>query len=107
MKSGRVTPGYELTRQGLERGKVHFVLAAADLSPRRLQALTRVAGERHVPLVVEGTSRELGALLDRGATGVVGITHRSLARGMAAELPSPRSEAGVEKKEEGVRRGAR
>jgi len=86
VKAGRVTPGFTLTRQGLRRGEVGFVLAAHDLAPRRLEALVRAAGERGIGLVVGWSRVELGSLLDRGATGAVGITDRALARGMAACL---------------------
>lgn len=84
VKAGRVTPGFELTRKGLASGEVGFVLAARDLPPRRLEALTRAARERRVTVLVGWTRVELGSLLDRGATGVVGVTDRSLARGMQA-----------------------
>jgi ribosomal protein L7Ae-like RNA K-turn-binding protein len=84
VKAGRVTPGFSLTRQGLESGEVGFVLAARDLAPRRLEALARVAARRGVTLIVAWSQVELGSFLDRGATGAVGITDRSLARGMAA-----------------------
>ena len=83
VRSGRLTPGFALTRKGLAAGEVHFVLAADDLAPRRLEALRRAAREAGVPLVEGGTRAELGALLDRGATGAVGITDAALARGMA------------------------
>jgi ribosomal protein L7Ae-like RNA K-turn-binding protein len=86
VKAGRVTPGFTLTRQGLQRGQVGFVLAARDLAPRRLEALARTAAERRVGLVVAWSRVELGALLDRGATGAVGVTDRALARGMTACL---------------------
>lgn len=82
VKSGRVIPGYELTRQGLARGDVAFVLAARDLAPRRLEALARDARERGIGMLVDWTRLELGGLLDRGSTGAAGITDRSLARGM-------------------------
>jgi ribosomal protein L7Ae-like RNA K-turn-binding protein len=84
VKAGRVTPGFQLTRQGLVAGEVGFVLAARDLAPRRLETLARVAGERGVSMVVDWSRIELGGFLDRGATGAVGITDRSLARGMEA-----------------------
>ena len=83
VRSGRLTPGFALTRQGLAAGEVHFVLAADDLAPRRLEALRRAARERSVPMVEGWTRAELGSLLDRGATGAVGITDADLARGMA------------------------
>lgn len=84
VKAGRVTPGFSLTRQGLESGQVRFVLAARDLAPRRLETLARAAAQRGVGLVVAWSQVELGSLLDRGATGAVGVTDRALARGMAA-----------------------
>ena len=89
VKAGRVTPGFSLTRQGLESGEVGFVLAARDLAPRRLETLARAAARRGVGLLVAWSQVELGSLLDRGATGAVGITDRSLARGMAASAGVP------------------
>ena len=89
VKAGRVTPGFSLTRQGLESGEVGFVLAARDLAPRRLEALARIAARRRVGLLVAWSQLELGSFLDRGATGAVGITDRSLARGMAASAGVP------------------
>jgi hypothetical protein len=59
-------------------------LAARDLAPRRLETLARTSALRGVGLVVAWSQVELGSLLDRGATGAVGITDRALARGMAA-----------------------
>ncbi|HEY7531004.1 MAG TPA: ribosomal L7Ae/L30e/S12e/Gadd45 family protein [Gemmatimonadota bacterium] len=90
VRSGRLTPGFALTRQGLAAGEVHFVLAADDLAPRRLEALRRVARERGVPVVEGWTRAELGALLGRGATGAAGITDPDLARGMAGAPRPPR-----------------
>jgi ribosomal protein L7Ae-like RNA K-turn-binding protein len=84
VKAGRVTAGFSLTRQGLENGQVRFVLAARDLAPRRLETLARAAALRGVGLVVAWSQVELGSLLDRGATGAVGVTDRALARGMTA-----------------------
>ncbi|HEY7460498.1 MAG TPA: hypothetical protein VIC59_01310 [Gemmatimonadota bacterium] len=59
-------------------------MAARDLAPRRLETLARTSALRGVGLVVAWSQVELGSLLDRGATGAVGITDRALARGMAA-----------------------
>jgi ribosomal protein L7Ae-like RNA K-turn-binding protein len=103
VKAGRVTPGFTLTRRGLQSGQVGFVLAARDLAPRRLEALARAAVERGVGFVVAWSRVELGSLLDRGATGAVGITDRALARGMAA---CARTSSG-EPPESGAREGAR
>jgi ribosomal protein L7Ae-like RNA K-turn-binding protein len=89
VKAGRVTPGFTLTRQGLESGEVGFVLAARDLAPRRLETLARIAARRRVSVLVAWSQVELGGFLDRGATGAVGITDRSLARGMAASAGAP------------------
>lgn len=84
VNAGRVTAGFALTQQALARGEVGFVLAAADLAPRRLAALIGAARERGVTCVVGWSRAELGGLLDRGPTGAVGVTDRSLARGMRA-----------------------
>jgi hypothetical protein len=78
----------------LESGEVGFVLAARDLAPRRLEALARVAARRRVGVLVAWSQVELGSFLDRGATGAVGITDRSLARGMAASAGVPPAAAG-------------
>ena len=97
VKAGRVTPGFSLTRQGLLSGDVGFVLAARDLSPRRLEALIRASSERGVEVLVGWSQVELGSLLDRGPTGVVGISDAALARGMrarVAELAAGRVRAG-------------
>lgn len=89
VKAGRVTPGFALTRQGLLSGEVGFVLAARDLAARRLEDLVRTARGRRVGIVVGWSQAELGSFLDRGPTGAVGITDRSLARGMTACAPGP------------------
>lgn len=84
VKAARVTPGFSLTKGGLQSGEVGFVLAARDIAPRRLEALVRIARGRGVRVVAAWTQVELGSLLDRGPTGAVGVTDRALARGMDA-----------------------
>lgn len=80
--------GSRETRSELRRGEIRLVLLSADGSPRDRERILRVAEEEQVPVRIVGSGEELGAVIGRGAVGVLGIRDRNLASGILQRLPN-------------------
>jgi ribosomal protein L7Ae-like RNA K-turn-binding protein len=80
--------GSRETRIEMRRGEVRLILLSADGSPRDRERIQRMALEENVPIRVVSSGEELGAVIGRGAVGVLGIRDRNLASGILQRLPN-------------------
>ncbi|MBZ0268509.1 ribosomal L7Ae/L30e/S12e/Gadd45 family protein [bacterium] len=80
--------GSRETRMGTRRGEISLIILSADGSPRDRERIQRVAEEERVPVRTVGSGVELGAVIGRGAVGVLGIRDRNLASGILQRLPN-------------------
>lgn len=85
-RAGGVAPGTEAAKEAVRRGQAFLVWMAEDASETQLEKLSRVLGQRAVPIVVQGDRVTLGAAVGRSALSAVAVTDRSLAERLVAEL---------------------
>jgi ribosomal protein L7Ae-like RNA K-turn-binding protein len=80
--------GSRETRMESRRGEIRLILLSVDGSPRDRERIQRVAAEEQVPVRMVSSGVELGAVIGRGAVGVLGIRDRNLASGILQRLPN-------------------
>ena len=74
--------GVDAVRQGLQAGKVHCVVLAADASGRARERLVRLAVAKGIPLLAGPVADRLGAGLGLSTVMAVAVADRSLAAGL-------------------------
>ncbi len=78
-KAGKLTVGYEKTKELFAKNKVYLVLVAADTAPRTEKEL-RFHANSNLPIVrLEETKEQLSQAIGVSA-GVVGITQEGFAK---------------------------
>jgi ribosomal protein L7Ae-like RNA K-turn-binding protein len=84
LRAGNVIVGVDGVRTGLQGGKCHLVVVAADASPRALTKVVRLAEGRGVPCLTGPRAADIGQRLGRPPVMVVGVRDPALARGIRA-----------------------
>lgn len=74
--------GVQQVRVAAQRNKLHYAVVATDAARNSLEKVVPMLNARRIPFVEAPTASELGALVDRDATAVVGVVDATLARGM-------------------------
>ncbi|HTY06636.1 MAG TPA: ribosomal L7Ae/L30e/S12e/Gadd45 family protein [Gemmatimonadales bacterium] len=82
VRARNVVLGVTGTRAELHRGTLHCVVMAADASPRTREKVERLAVALKVPVVRGPEATVLGAGLGRPPVQAIGVSDRSLARGV-------------------------
>lgn len=88
VRAGGVVVGTGAVRAGLQRGEVTLVVVAADVSPRTVQKVVRLAQSTGIPTLSGPDARELGRRLGRGAVQAVGVRDAKLAAGIVGAASS-------------------
>ncbi|RPI49146.1 MAG: 50S ribosomal protein L7 [Chloroflexi bacterium] len=78
-RAGRLVSGTETVSAAVRRGQVTLIMAAADLSPKTKERLTRLAQAHQVRLLFGASRAELGAATGYAGRGVYGLTQKDLA----------------------------
>jgi predicted RNA-binding protein YlxR (DUF448 family)/ribosomal protein L30E len=78
MKAGKLAAGYSAVQDAIEKGRVHMLLYATDLSggTREKLELKEMAGLREATIL---TRDELGRILNRELVGVIAFEDKGLA----------------------------
>jgi len=82
VRARNVVVGVTGTRAELHRGGVFCVVLAADASTRTRDKVERLAAARRIPVLRGPDARVLGAALGRPPVQAIGVSDRSLARGV-------------------------
>jgi len=96
MRSRGVVVGVQQVREAAKRNKVFLAVVATDASPNSLDKVVPLLNGRRVRFVEVPSAAELGAVVGRVETAVVGIVDRQLAAGVSALVTSGSSRATVE-----------
>lgn len=84
VRSGGAVVGVERVREGAKKNKVAFAIVAEDASRHSLDKVIPLLNARRVRFVGIPSAVELGGVVGRESTAVVGITDRQLAKGIRA-----------------------
>ncbi len=82
LRAGNVIVGTGGVRAALQRGEIKLVIVAADVSPRTVQKVMRLAESTGVPVLSGPDARELGRRLGRDVVQAVGVRDARLAAGI-------------------------
>ncbi|MFN2636326.1 MAG: L7Ae/L30e/S12e/Gadd45 family ribosomal protein [Gemmatimonadaceae bacterium] len=76
--------GVQQVREAAKRGKLQLAIAAPDASNNSLDKVLPLLRARGVEVLVGPAATELGSMVGRDATAVIGIVDRGLAKGIRA-----------------------
>ena len=82
LRARNAVVGVERVREDAKRGRLALVVIASDASPNSLDKLLPLLEARRVRVVPGPSADALGAIAGRPAVAAIGITDRSLARGL-------------------------
>jgi ribosomal protein L7Ae-like RNA K-turn-binding protein len=85
--------GVEQVRLAASKNKVAFAIVAADVSKNSLDKIVPLLNARRVRFVEVPSASELGNVVGRQTTAVVGIVDRQLAKGIRDLVESGPSKA--------------
>lgn len=85
-RSGNLLSGYNTCIHGIQRGKIHLMILAEDISEQTSKKFLNLCSEMAVPCKVYGTSGELSRITGTDNRGVFGITDRNFARVIQQEI---------------------
>lgn len=80
--------GVEQVRAAAQTGTLRFALMAADVSRHSRDKVVPLLAAKGIEMVDGFTASELGAVVGRDATAVIGIVDAQLAKGMRGALGS-------------------
>jgi ribosomal protein L7Ae-like RNA K-turn-binding protein len=84
-RSRNLISGYNSCIYGMERGKIHFLILAGDLSENTRQKLSGIAEAQGIPYCIYGTIDILSKMAGEKGRGIFGITDGNLATAIKAE----------------------
>jgi ribosomal protein L7Ae-like RNA K-turn-binding protein len=82
LRAGNVVVGVEGVRGGLQREEFWCVVLASDASERAVEKVVALARAKETPIVAGPAADQIGLKLGRPPVMVVGVTDRSLAKGI-------------------------
>jgi ribosomal protein L7Ae-like RNA K-turn-binding protein len=81
-KSGTLLSSTYLVEESIKRKRARLVLAAGDMSPKRLEILRLWCGDMDVPFLTVGTKEDYGLALRKKPLGLLALTDVQLAWGI-------------------------
>lgn len=79
-----VAVGVDRTREAAFKGTLRLAIVASDASPNSRDKIVPLLTGRGVTMIETASSDELGRVVGRSATAVVGVLDAKLARGVRA-----------------------
>ena len=73
-KGGKLLLGAHAIEQGISQRRAKLVLAAEDISPKRVSKLALWCKDMEIPFLVTGQKQEYGALLRKAPLGLLALT---------------------------------
>ena len=100
VRSRGVIVGVEQVRDAAKRDKVYFAVVSPDASRHSLDKIVPLLKARRISFVEGPGAAELGAVVGREQTAVVGVVDRQLARGIREIVKS--GSMGAKQEGEGI-----
>lgn len=84
MRARLVSVGVDRTREAAFKGSLRLAIVASDASPNSRDKIVPLLNGRGVTMIETASADELGRVVGRAATAVVGVLDAKLARGVRA-----------------------
>jgi len=103
-KAGALATGSDACEIGMKRGEIRLVLVTEDTGENTLEKVRRSAAARGVPLLLYGTSGEVGQATGSPGRHVFGITDENFAETVRKSIENEENRSNARIEEEVTRR---
>ncbi len=84
-RAGKLSAGYSAVRDGIEKGRIRFVLYAVDLSDGSREKISPTAARAGIKEMELFSKDELGRMLGRELVGIIGVEDNGFAESLLKE----------------------
>jgi len=79
-KGGKLVSGESAVKAMFDKGQIHLLILAEDLSENRRRFWVNIAERDNVPVLIIGNKHELGVAVGLSPRALLGITDKQMAK---------------------------
>ncbi|MDK2823059.1 MAG: hypothetical protein PWQ67_1707 [Clostridia bacterium] len=85
-KAGKIVSGESAVKAMLNKGQIHLIIMAEDLSENRKKFWSYLALQSRIPVSIIGTKQELGIAIGLSPRAIIGITDLQMAKSIELKM---------------------